>query len=89
MDTKGILKERLLSVLEKETGEYVETINPDQDITEQVSLDSLQLVSIMARIEKEFNVDLPPAVLSLRTLNEFIQALAHELSKVQNVVSNS
>ena len=44
METNGILKERLLNVLEQETGEDIETINPDQDITEQVSLDSLQLV---------------------------------------------
>ena len=87
MNTNGILREKLLSVLEKETGEDITTINPDQDITEQVSLDSLQLVSIMARIEKEFSVDLSPAVMSLRTLNEFIQVLAHELSKVQNVTS--
>ena len=87
MNTNGILREKLLSVLEKETGEDITIINPDQDINEQVSLDSLQLVSIMARIEKEFNVDLSPAVMGLRTLNEFIQVLAHELSKVQNVTS--
>jgi acyl carrier protein len=37
-----------------------------------VSLDSMQFVSLMARIEVELNIELPISAMEVKTLNEFL-----------------
>jgi acyl carrier protein len=48
-------------------------LDRDRDIREQTSLDSMQFVVLTAAVEKELGIELPLAVMEVRTISEFLR----------------
>lgn len=69
------IKDRIMAVLQKETRVDPATIDPDVPIREQIVLDSMQFISIIARLELEFDMTIPNTVMAVETLNQFIEAV--------------
>ena len=65
MSERETLRSRLLGLLEEEMGESFELPQDDQDLRETLGLDSVDLVGLVMRIEREFHVRLTPEELGL------------------------
>jgi acyl carrier protein len=65
MSARETLRSKLLSLLEEEMGESFELPQDDQDLRETLGLDSVDLVGLVMRIEREFHVRLAPEELAL------------------------
>jgi acyl carrier protein len=58
------LRQILLKLLEEEMGEAPSTMTDDQDLRESLGLDSVDVVGLVMRIEREFHVRLSTEELS-------------------------
>jgi len=58
MSTRETLRTTLLNLLEEEMGESVQLPDDDQDLRESLGLDSVDLVGLVMRIERQFKVRL-------------------------------
>jgi acyl carrier protein len=64
MPSRETLREILLKLLEDEMGEAPSTMADDQDLRESLGLDSVDVVGLVMRIEREFHVRLSTEELS-------------------------
>jgi acyl carrier protein len=53
----------------------ISKIDASKPLREQISLDSMQFVTVIAAIEKEFNIELPISLMQETTLNGFLEKL--------------
>lgn len=74
-------KERVLAVLRRVTGKNVTELNLETDLRSQLSLDSIQVVELFAALEKEFDVELPLSLMTVKTGKAFLQMLEEELNQ--------
>jgi acyl carrier protein len=58
MSTRQQLRTTLLTLLEEEMGESYPALADDQDLRESLKLDSVDVVGLVMRIEREFRVRL-------------------------------
>ncbi len=58
MSTRETLRSTLLNLLEEEMGESFQLPADDQDLRESLGLDSVDLVGLVMRIERQFKVRL-------------------------------
>jgi acyl carrier protein len=58
MSTREQLRATLLNLLEEEMGEPYPLLTDDQDLRESLNLDSVDVVGLVMRIEREFRVRL-------------------------------
>jgi acyl carrier protein len=58
MATREMLRTTLLNLLEAEMGESYPMLTDDQDLRESLRLDSVDVVGLVMRIEREFRVRL-------------------------------
>lgn len=58
MSTREQLRATLLNLLEEEMGEPYPLLTDDQDLRESLNLDSVDVVGLVMRIEREFHVRL-------------------------------
>ena len=58
MSTRETLRTTLLNLLEEEMGESVQLPADDEDLRESLGLDSVDLVGLVMRIERQFKVRL-------------------------------
>ena len=72
---------RLSEILDKEFQINLAQIEPDTPILNQLPLDSMQLVAIVARIEQEFGIELPLSIIEEPTLNSFITIVGEAMMK--------
>ena len=70
---------RVKNIIEKEYNIKLADIDPNKDIREQIFIDSMQLVKIVARLELELQIELPISIMEASTLNEFISIIEKEL----------
>jgi acyl carrier protein len=63
---------KVMSVLEKETNVDLATVNPDLPIREQIVIDSMMFISMIARLELELDVNIPSEIMGVETLNQFL-----------------
>ena len=80
MQQAGI-KEKLFSILENDFNFKLDGIDPDRPIFDQLPLDSMQTVAIMAKVEEIFNIELPLSFMEKPTLNHFIQLVAEAVEE--------
>jgi acyl carrier protein len=66
------LKKKLFGIIQKDISIDPASLDPKKPIRDQISLDSMRFVSIIARIELELDIELPMSVMEARTLNEFL-----------------
>jgi acyl carrier protein len=78
------LKDQLFAILEKDFNIAPASLDPDQPISQQVSLDSMQFVSIIGKIELVLNIELPMSVMEAKTLNEFLSFVEETIKKVNS-----
>jgi acyl carrier protein len=58
MSTRETLRTTLLSLLEEEMGESVQLPDDDEDLRESLGLDSVDVVGLVMRIERQFKIRL-------------------------------
>jgi acyl carrier protein len=58
MSTREQLRATLLNLLEEEMGESYPALADDQDLRESLNLDSVDVVGVVMRIEREFRIRL-------------------------------
>ena len=58
MSTRETLRSTLMNLLEQEMGESYPTLTDDQDLRESLNLDSVDVVGLVMRIEREYRVRL-------------------------------
>ena len=56
-------------------GIHPSSINPEKPIRDQVSLDSMQFISLIAKLEIELEVEMPIGIMQVMTLREFYKEL--------------
>jgi acyl carrier protein len=79
------IRKHFLNIICAETGFDQNEISFDVDFKNQSSLDSMQLVSISARIENEFGIELPLSAMGVQNLNEFVDIIQKEVEKKASV----
>jgi acyl carrier protein len=75
------LKKRLFGIIQKDINGDPAMLDPDKPIREQISLDSMRFVSIIARIELEMDIEIPMSIMEAKTLNEFLLIIDEILKK--------
>jgi acyl carrier protein len=73
-------KAKVSDILTKITGRKFENIDLDSDLKTQLELDSIQIVEFFASLEKEFNIELPLSMLTVKTGSAFLKTLNDQLS---------
>jgi acyl carrier protein len=74
-------RQKILDLIQKEVSIDPGAIDPDQDLRQQVLLDSMQFVGIASRVETAFDIELPITVMEVSTLNQFFEKVDEELGK--------
>lgn len=77
------LEKKLAEIVNRITGRNVEHINLNGELKNELALDSIQIVELFAQLEKEFEVELPLKLMTVRTSKEFIQILEQSLQERQ------
>ncbi len=72
-------RDRVFAVIQKVVAIDPTTLDPDTDIRDQVSFDSMQFVEVTARVEKEFGIELPIAAMEARTINDFLEVVGRAM----------
>ena len=75
------LKKRIFEIVKKQTQIDLTKIDPEKDFREQVSIDSMQFVSIVARLEEELGIEIPIAIMEVSSLKELLSIVEKELKK--------
>ena len=75
------LNARVLKVLKKITGRDYKDIDPDADLKSQLTLDSIQVVEFIVNLEKEFDIELPLSIMTVKSANAFFSILEDQLDK--------
>jgi acyl carrier protein len=72
---------RIFNIIKGVTNVDPATLDAEKNLREQVNLDSMQFVAVLARIEGEFNIELPISAMEAQTLADFMAVVDAELSK--------
>ena len=70
-----IVRKRIDSIIREDTGIDPTLVDPDKPISEQVTLDSMQFVGLISRIENAFEIELPVSIIQVTTYREFLGAI--------------
>jgi acyl carrier protein len=79
MDEK--LKRSIDDIIFSDIGIDPTTIDIDKPIRDQVSLDSMQFIGVIAKIEMELEIELPIAIMQVGTLREFYSEIQKTLKE--------
>jgi acyl carrier protein len=74
------VKQKVFSIINREAAIDFTTIDPNADFREQVNLDSMQFVAVLARLEKEFGIEIPISAMEATTLNDFLAVIENEIT---------
>jgi len=66
------LRKRLFETIRKDFDIDPATFDSEKPIREQISLDSMRFVGIIARIELELDIELPMSIMEAKTLHDFL-----------------
>lgn len=72
------IRKAALEAFKLETGRSAEGIDPAKDLRQQVHLDSMQFVAIVARMEVLLNIELPIEAMMVSTLDEFVEVVKRQ-----------
>ena len=73
--------EKLFNIIKEELKIDPSQIDPNKNFIFELGLDSLQLATIAARIDTEFDINLPLTVMEATNLNEFLYILKNEIEE--------
>jgi acyl carrier protein len=87
MSVRETLRTTLVNLLEEEMGEKYPLPQDDQDLRESLGLDSVDVVGLVMRIEREFRVRLTPEELAnVKVVGDLLDLMEAKLA-VQAVAS--
>ena len=78
-----IVKEKVLKIISGISGKSTNNVNLNADLKNQIALDSIQIVELFALLEKEFEIELPLKMMTVKTGKEFLEILEKQLTKNQ------
>ena len=88
MSAREILRSKLVSLLEEEMAETFAPPQDDQDLRETLGLDSVDLVGLVMRIEREFHIRLTPEELALvKRVGDLLDLMEAKLAPASHHVS--
>jgi acyl carrier protein len=73
------IEKKVIEIVSRISGRKVLNINPDSELKSELSLDSIQVVELFASLEKEFAIELPLRIMTVRTSKEFLSILEESL----------
>jgi acyl carrier protein len=73
------LEKKVAEIVSRITGREVDSINPNGELKNELALDSIQIVELFAQLEKEFEVELPLRLMTVRTSKEFLRILEESI----------
>jgi acyl carrier protein len=82
-------KIKVFEIVNKVSGGRVTSINPEGDVRQQLSLDSIQIVELFAMLENEFNIELPLSILNVKTGKEFLETIEKSITQTDKKVKHS
>lgn len=68
-------RDKVLAIIREATNMDPNAIDPEADLQTQISLDSMQYVSLTSKIEIALDIELPLDVIESRTLNDFMSKI--------------
>jgi acyl carrier protein len=68
-------RDKVLAIIREATNMDPNAIDPEADLQTQISLDSMQYVSLTSKIEIALDVELPLDVIESQTLNDFMSKI--------------
>lgn len=77
------LEMKVAEIVSRITGKKTEGLDLNGDLKNELALDSIQVVELFAQLEKEFEVELPLRLMTVRTGKEFINILDGALKERQ------
>ena len=77
---EGNIKKKLLQIIEDISGTKLPCIDFNNDILDELDLNSIKIVELFAAIEEEFNIELPLKMMQVKTANEFIALFDQTIS---------
>lgn len=81
MSSRETLRATLLNLLEEEMGESFPSLTDDQDLRESLGLDSVDVVGLVMRIEREFRIRLAQEELaSTRRVGDLLDLMEAKLA---------
>jgi acyl carrier protein len=78
-------RKKIFSIIKSVVNIDPSTIDATKNLREQVNLDSMQFVAVLAKLETELNIELPISAMEAGSLNEFMSVLDSELTKASVV----
>jgi acyl carrier protein len=75
------LRKRIYSAIQSVVNIDPTAIDPSKNLREQVNLDSMQFVAVLAKLETEFNIELPISAMEAKTFNDFFAILEGEIAQ--------
>jgi acyl carrier protein len=89
MSARETLRTTLVNLLEEEMGEKYPLPQDDQDLRESLGLDSVDVVGLVMRIEREFRVRLSPDELAnVKVVGDLLDLMEAKLADQPAVHSN-
>lgn len=89
MAAREMLRTTLVSLLEEEMGEKYPLPQDDQDLRESLGLDSVDVVGLVMRIEREFRVRLAPDELAnVKVVGDLLDLMEAKLADQSVVHAN-
>ena len=90
MSAREMLRTTLVNLLEEEMGEKYPLPQDDQDLRESLGLDSVDVVGLVMRIEREFRVRLSPEELAnaVKVVGDLLDLMEAKLADQPAVHSN-
>jgi acyl carrier protein len=89
MSVRETLRTTLLGLLEEEMGESFAPPQDDHDLRETLGLDSVDVVGLVMRIEREFRVRLSPEELSkVKRVGDLLDLMEAKLAERPDASSN-
>ncbi len=90
MSSRETLRTTLLNLLEEEMGESYTLPQDDQDLRETLGLDSVDVVGLVMRIEREFRIRLTPEELAqVKCVGDLLDLLEAKLAMRTGVLADS
>ena len=75
------VKEKVLRIISGISGKNTDNVNLNADLKNQIALDSIQIVELFALLEKEFEIELPLKMMTVKTGKEFLEILEQQLTQ--------
>ena len=90
MSARETLRTTLVNLLEEEMGETFAPPADDQDLRETLGLDSVDVVGLVMRIEREFRIRLAPDELAqVKRVGDLLDLLEAKLAARPEVLADS